>query len=356
MLTLILSTLLAVNLGPMAPDAPAVEPQMAVSDQTVALTFGAGSAIYFSASHDAGRTFATPVKVSQEAVLPLNRHRGPRIAIAGSNIVISAVAGKTLSEAKHAHGLPSDGDLFVWRSRDGGKTWSKPVVVNDVPGSPTEGLHTLASGPHAELFATWLDHRGGDGTKLYGARSSDGGATWSKNVLIYKSPDGSICECCHPSAAIGSNGQVEVMFRNWLNGSRDLYLARSRDGVHFSQPEKLGRGTWQLNACPMDGGGLVISEGRTFTAWRRAEDLFLAQPGQEEIRLGAGKDVALTVTGSTAHAVWVNTGKVELWSAGKTTVLSESGGYPALASLADGSVVVAWEEKGAIITRRLAKN
>ena len=286
MLTLILSTMLAVSLGPMAPDAPALEPQMAAKGSMVALTFGAGTAVYFSASHDGGKTFAAPVKVSNEAVLPLNRHRGPRIAIAGDTIVISAVAGKTLSEAKHAHGLPSDGDLFVWRSRDGGKSWSKGSVVNDVPGAPTEGLHTLTAGAKGQLFAAWLDHRGGNGTKLYGAMSSDSGATWSKNVLIYKSPDGSICECCHPSAAIDADGQIEVMFRNWLGGSRDLYLARSSDGVTFSQPERLGKGTWQLNACPMDGGGLVISGGKTFTAWRRAEDVFLAEPGREELKKG----------------------------------------------------------------------
>jgi hypothetical protein len=351
--TLILATMMAFSLGPMGPDAPAREPQMAVKGSMIALTFEAGSSIYFSASHDGGRTFGSPVKVSQETVLPLNRHRGPRIAIAGNTIVISAVAGKTLSEAQHAHGLPTDGDLLVWRSRDSGKTWSKASVVNDVPGAPTEGLHTLAAGANGQLFAAWLDHRGGNGTKLYGARSSDGGSTWSKNILIYKSPDGSICECCHPSAAIDSDGQIEMMFRNWLGGSRDLYLTRLRDGVTFSQPERLGRGTWQLNACPMDGGGLLIAAGHTFTAWRRAGEVFLAEPGGDEMKLGTGKDVALAASAGTVHAAWTNGSKVELWTAGKTSVLSEAGGFAALASLADGGVVAAWEENGAIVTRRL---
>lgn len=353
MLTLILNAMLAVSLGPMAPDAPAAEPQMAVKGPMVALTFGAGSAIYFSASHDGGKTFGAPVKVSLETVLPLNRHRGPHIAIAGSTIVITAVAGKTLSEGKHAHGLPTDGDLFVYRSMDGGKSWSTGSVINDVPSAPTEGLHTLAAGTKGQLFAAWLDHRGGNGTKLYGATSTDGGATWSKNVLIYKSPDGTICECCAPSAAFSADGQVEVMFRNWLGGSRDLYLARSKDGVNFSAPEKLGKGTWQLNACPMDGGGVAILDGKTFTAWRRAEDVFLAQPGREEMRLGEGKDVALAAAGGGAVVAWTTGGKVEMWMGGKTSVLSDSGGYSALASLADGGVVAAWEEKGSIVTRLL---
>ena len=65
------------------------------------------------------------------------------------------------------------------------------------------------------------------GTKLYGARSRDGGVTWSKNVLIYESPDGTICQCCHPSAAFDPGGQVLVMWRNCLGGARDMYLKSS---------------------------------------------------------------------------------------------------------------------------------
>ena len=54
---------------------------------------------------------------------------------------------------------------------DGGKSWSTGSVINDVPGAPTEGLHTLAGdGKKGTLFAAWLDKRGGKGTKLYGAR------------------------------------------------------------------------------------------------------------------------------------------------------------------------------------------
>ncbi len=44
----------------------------------------------------------------------------------------------------------------------------------------------------------WLDLRE-KGTVLYASKSMDHGETWSKNILVYRSPDGSICECCHPS-------------------------------------------------------------------------------------------------------------------------------------------------------------
>jgi hypothetical protein len=258
--------------------------------------------------------------------------------------------GRTLAEGVHAHGLPADGDLIAWRSDDGGRSWSKGVAVNDVPGAPTEGLHSLAADTKGNLFAAWLDKRGGHGTLLYGARSTDGGRTWSKNVRIYQSPEGTICECCHPSVAVDSTGQVLVMWRNWLEGARDMYLARSRDGVSFSKPEKLGTGTWQLNACPMDGGGIAISRDRVFTAWRRDREIFLDTPGEKEIGIDEGTDVAIAATSAGAYAVWSTPTGVRAILPGKQSpiTLAPKGAFPAIVALANGRALAAWEDDGKI--------
>jgi hypothetical protein len=174
-------TLVTGSFGPMGPDAPAREPRLAVRGTSVYLAFGAGNSLYVSSSHDSGKTFGAPVKVAGAAILPLSRHRGPRLAVSGNALVMTAVAGKTAAQGAHAHGLPSDGDLLVWRSLDAGKTWRQGAPVNDVAGAATEGLHALASDPQGRLFAAWLDRRTGKGTQLYGAWSYDKGASWSKN-------------------------------------------------------------------------------------------------------------------------------------------------------------------------------
>ncbi len=342
---------LAVVLSPIAPDAPAHQPQMAVNRSVVALTFGAGKGIYYSASADSGKTFSEPVKVSEGEIVPLTRHRGPRIAFSGSTIVISAVAGRTLMEGPHAHGLPSDGDLIAWRSTDGGQRWTSGVLINDAPGAPTEGLHSLAADGKGNLFAAWLDKRGGHGTNIYGARSTDGGLTWSKNVLIYQSPEGTTCECCHPSVAIDSGGQILVMWRNWLAGSRDMYLARSGDGTTFSLPEKLGTGTWKLNACPMDGGGLVVSKGRIVTAWRREHEIFLASPGEKETGIAQGTDVAITAGKGGVYAIWSTPTAVQALLPGKTEpiAIGPKGSFPNIVALPNGHALAAWEEEGKIV-------
>jgi len=353
MIPLLLFAAAAVHLGPMGPDAPAREPQMAADSSRVVMAFGAGNAIYFSGSRDGGSTFTAPIKAGEAGIVPLSRHRGPRIALAGRTIVITAVAGSKPQEGAHAHGLPSDGDLLVWLSRDGGTTWSAGKPVNDVPGSASEGLHALASDGKNTLFAVWLDKRGGKGTRLYSSRSSDGGVTWSRNVQVYESPGGSICECCHPSAAISPGGEFVVMWRNSLKGCRDLYLATSRDGVNFPAPRKLGDGSWPLNACPMDGGGLAISASRIVTAWRRESNVFLDEPGRPERQIGTGKDVALTLSGERTCLAWVDGSNVDLWIDGKVERLSSAGAFPSLIGLPAGGVLVAWEENGAVQIRRL---
>lgn len=339
---------LIAHIGPMTADAPVREPQMAASGSTVALAFGAGHTVYFSSSHDSGKTFSAPVEVAQTGILLLSHHRGPRIAFAANAIVITAVATSTA-----AGGPPAKPDLMVWRSLDGGKTWNPGKPINDVPGSAEEGLHALASNGKGLLYAAWLDDRGGKGKKLYSSRSTDGGATWSRNVAAYLSPGGSICECCHPSLAIGPAGELLVMWRNSLNGSRDMYLSTSRDGVTFDAPRKLGEGTWKLNACPMDGGGLAASPSKTVTAWRRDTNVFLDEPGQPERQIGSGKDVALALSGNRTYVAWVDGLKVQLWVDGKTEQLAATGAFPSLMTLPAGGVLAAWEENGGIQLARL---
>jgi hypothetical protein len=270
-------------------------------------------------------------------------------------ILVSAVTGNTIASGEHSHGLPADGDLLVWRSIDRGKTWSKPSIVNDVPGAPREGLHAMASDGHGQVAAVWLDLRS-PGTKLFGAFSKDDGITWSKNILLYEAPEGTICQCCAPSLAAIGPGNFAVMFRNVLGGSRDLYTLRLKDGQVVSKPVKVGSGTWTINACPMDGGGVVYSRGQLISAWRRGDEVFLSTPERPETRIGNGVDIALAASAGRNYVAWQKAGKILLWDAGRTEVLAEQGGgFPALVGLPEGGILAAWEADGVISTRAVLK-
>jgi hypothetical protein len=350
MLTLV--AMIAFHLTPPVGATPYKAPQLAASKKIVALAFGAGNSIYVATSKDQGSSFSAPVKVTAAEVLPLSRHRGPRVAVTNGAIVVTAVTGNSLASGPHAHGLASDGDLYAWRSTDGGASWSKGASINDVAGSAREGLHTLASDGHGKLFAAWLDLRG-EGTPLYGAFSYDNGATWSKNQLLYKSPGETICQCCHPSASFAKDGTLDVMWRNDVADARDFYIMRAKPGKSFGAPEKLGQGTWKINACPMDGGGLTHEGSTAITAWRREGELFLAVPGKPEQKIGEGKDVTVAAAGARVFAAWVAGDQLVEWSDGKTRIVADSATMPNMIGLLDGQALMAWEENGGIAVRKL---
>ncbi len=333
-----------VSLTPVRSPEPNRQPQIASAPGLTALVFGSQHSVWLSASHDNGLSFLPPAQIASVPGLMLGRHRGPRIAISGKTIVVSAVYGDT----------PAHGNLVAWQSADGGSTWSKPVVVNDSPGSAREGLHSMVAGPDGELAAVWLDLRAA-GTRLYGAYSRDGGASWSKNVLLYKSSEATICECCDPSIAPAGQHRFSVMFRNVASGNRDMYTADWNTSSGVSKPEKLGVGSWLINACPMDGGGIAATGSKTITAWRRERTVYLDEAGQPEVALGEGKDVALAVTAKGPYVAWSNASGVQIHRPDqpRARCISPRGGFPVLGALPNGSVLAAWEQDGKIDTMML---
>jgi hypothetical protein len=339
---LLLAAFVALNLPPVSPTAPNRQPQLAAAGGTVALVFGSGETIWLARSLDNGRSFGAPSKVTVLPKMLLGRHRGPRVAISGNAIVVSAIASEP-------------GDLLVWRSTDGGRTWGVPAAINDTPKAAREGLHSMVGDAEGHMAAAWLDDRGGNGKRLYGAFSQDAGRSWSRNVLLYESPDGTICQCCDPSLAVMGHGEFAVMWRNALGGSRDLYTLRLRDGRAVGAAVKQGEGTWKLDACPMDGGGIAVRDGQIGSAWRREHDIYLAVQGKPEVKIGSGQDVALGANTLGFYAVWSTAAGIALHTPGTSdaTHLSSAGAFPAMVALSDGGMLVAWEENGAIATARL---
>jgi hypothetical protein len=105
----------------------------------------------------------------------------------------------------------------------------------------------------------------------------------------------------------------------------------------------------------MDGGGIAQRNGQLVSAWRREKDIYLARTGKPEVKLGMGMDVALAVNARGEYAVWTHGKAIEALLPGASTPerLSEAGAFATLLALPDGAILAAWEENGAIATRRL---
>lgn len=275
-----------------------LQPQACVSaNGIVHVTFGVGSEVYYCNVHE-GKC-SVPHVAFQVPNMSLGMRRGPRIAHTGAGVTITAIGGP--------QGKGKDGDVLAYRSLDEGRTWLGPVRVNDIEASGREGLHAMTAGSEGVLWCVWLDLRE-RGTKLYASKSADHGATWSKNVLVYASPDGSVCECCHPSI-VASGDSIHVLFRNSLKGDRDMYLVSSNDqGATFGDASRLGRNRWKLNACPMDGGMLTMDKDRKLsTVWRRDRSVFIAgTPTGSETVLGDGEQPWIASNNDGAYIVWTS--------------------------------------------------
>ena len=134
-----------------------------------------------------------------------------------------------------------------------------------------------------------------------------------------------------------------AMWRNSVNGKRDMYRATSSDeGRAFSMAEKIGTGTWKLNACPMDGGSLAVDGERIAYTWRRKQSLLATtDPGSETVVL----------TRSGFDYLWQDQGNL-YWKRPiekKPVVLARDAGYAASAwnPIQKNSLIV-WEGRDRI--------
>ena len=343
-----LSLIAVLALAPAAAGWTGQQPQLAGSDRRAFAAFVRDNTIVVLRSTDGGRVFEEVAAITPAGTIAAGMRRGPRIAVTDHAVVITAIVG--------AQGGGTDGDVVLYRSTDEGRSWSNGVTINDVPGAAREGLHAMASNAHGLIGVAWLDLRQ-PGMRVFSAASPDEGATWSPDVLVYESPSGSVCECCHPSVVVSPEGRVGVMFRNELRGHRDMHLAWSRGipvrggDVSFEPPTKLGEGTWPLQACPMDGGGVAWSDRGAITAWRREDAVFLAVPDRSEVRIGGGRQPAIAASGAEVDVAWTSDEGL-LLRRGERTTLIGPGRFPSVLAFNDYTLL-AWEHDGTVGLRRV---
>ena len=296
------------------------------------IVYGNGDSILYVSSKD-GKSFTSSSLVAVLPKLFASAMRGPQIAAAYNGLVITACT--------------NTGNIFSYTKEASGK-WTKGVRINDVSEVAKEALMAL-SADGLNAYAVWLGVKSQKGQNVYGAKSVDGGKTWSKNILVYASPDGTVCECCKPSVAVKGNN-VYVMFRNWLNGNRDLYLIRSTNGGGtFGQAEKLGFASWPLKGCPMDGGSIVVDDnGNPKTVWNRQGIIYACDPGKQERAIGKGRNCTLeTLNGREVYA-WVEDKEVFIGELEGKKQLLGPGKLPVIKAIGNNKIICLWETEGKI--------
>lgn len=311
------------------------QPDFTISSSgKIEVVFGQKNKIFYAYSTDQGQHFSEPSLVDSLVGLHLGASRGPRIAHSQQITIISAI--------------DKMGNVYAYKKSDK-NTWIKSRV-NDMPEIAKEGFNAIAANDNKQFTIIWLDLRMENKNQLMSSTSKDGGKTWQKNQWVYRSPESHICECCQPNIIIQKQ-HIAIMFRNWLQGSRDMYVIESFDGGKtYQEARKLGFGTWPLNACPMDGGSLSFNlKGKVETVWRRAENLYVSGVSGEEKMIGAGKNASTTVLDSGQWIVWANQGLI--WLRAATSESSKSlgpGRFPIIKAINSKQAYIIWENQGKI--------
>lgn len=316
------------------------QPQIAMDNiGTVRVVFGRKDSIFCVTSANKGKTFGKPVLVGVVKMMHLGMARGPQLASSAHYSVVTA--------------MDKTGDIHFFLLNNKTGNWQNKGSVNDIKASAPEGLMNIACDNQDNFYATWLDLRLNKRNNIFFSSLPSGHTQWQKNTLVYQSPDEHVCECCRPSIAVkGTN--VAVMFRNWLNGSRDLYLATSADKGHtFKNAVKLGDGTWKLNACPMDGGGLNFNADNSInTTWQRQGTVYYCKPGEYEKDLGKGRDCNISSNSNETLVSLSEAGNLKYKNVqtNKVTAVG-NGSYLKIMHLPDNSVLCVWEENHEIKSR-----
>jgi hypothetical protein len=117
-------------------------------------------------------------------------------------------------------------------------------------------------------------------------------------------------------------------------------------GISFGEAQKLGLGSWQLNGCPMDGGGLAINNnGVVQTVFRREANIYAATPGMPEQKLAEGRGCTIETVDNKNVYAWTQNGEVVLENTNGQKENIGKGIQPVLKALDAQHVICVWENE-----------
>ena len=226
-------------------------PSVAVSGQNVYVLWTArvesqgksGTDLYFSVSHDGGKSFAAPVKVNDDKTT--GAHGMHSLAVGNDGRIYVAwldernIQAPKPSPQAGGHHMESNRELFVADSNDGGKTFSanRKVAENACPCCKT----ALAVALDGTLYASWRQVLPGDFRHIAVASSNDSAASFSAPVIV--SDDKWVlhgCPVSGSSLSVDTNGKLRVVwFAAGEGAAPGLYTAESTDKGHTFSPRAL---------------------------------------------------------------------------------------------------------------------
>lgn len=141
----------------------------------------------------------------------------------------------------------TDSQMLFTRSTDGGKTWSKPIEIDDHPGLPRDDDGALegfdaAVAADSTIYAIWSNEEG-----IVLTSSHDGGASFSRpHLILHTAPIMFAIDTLErangfPQISVDPRSErLYVTWSDYRNGDLDVFCASSSDkGKTWSQPVRV---------------------------------------------------------------------------------------------------------------------
>ncbi len=316
-------------------------PWVAATGSFVAVVWGASvtgaTDVFVAVSRDAGQTFSEPVQVNAvQGEAKLGGEFPPRVAL---------VSRDGASDPEIAVLWTARGDTTAIksaRSRDGGRTFETPVMLQS-PGAPGQrGWPALALDQQGTAHAIWLDHRGMAAGATHAPHQKtdavyDGVAMAQKSGLYYASTGNTpaserelakgVCYCCKTTLVVAPDGAIHAAWRHVYPGNlRDMASIVSRDGGRtFSEAVRVSEDGWAISGCPDDGPAMAVDQmGAVHMVWPTTID-------------GAEPEGALFYSSSPDGVRYATRTRVPTLGQGKPT-------HPQIVVNPNGRMMVAWDE------------
>ena len=198
-----------------------------------------------------GESFSAPVVISQPGVnVFATSWAGPDIAAHGDTVYVTY---KQIPEDK-SH-------IFIKHSYDGGVNFSAAMEV-DVPGRDITRFPTVTTDENGNPFVTFMRVEKDYGNAHYVvARSEDMGETFLKDTLGSVMSGERVCDCS-PAALVASGSAGVLLYRNNLNGTRNIWAGVSNNGSKtFNNSIRMDSTDFVPANCPASGpDGVIVGD------------------------------------------------------------------------------------------------
>lgn len=239
-----------------------IRPRMTlVHDSIPIIAFGKGGsdAKFFFTRLTAG-AFATPIQLNSS---------GTTATIGSTESVELKSAGDTVfavgASSYPVWGNPQMNSIMLWRSFDGGVSFSDSTIVHSQSGEYLDfaDLTINASGNPVVGFIeqdSWFYH-----INVY--YSTDAGLSFNASTGVLGLIPNETCECCPISLETVGNS-VFAGFRNNDMSIREFYLLRSaNDGHDFTSVHQIDNSNWFIGGCPSNGIDLLSDSDSIYAAY-----------------------------------------------------------------------------------------